>query len=119
MSGSLRVRRIVNRTGPAAIASDPLTRSLSLTGLARPDPHGLGLDVTSDGALRDKASDRLFGVGPVCRSAHWEITAVPDIRAQCGTFAHRLAELVGRPELPTGFVPPPPGATMNISGHWY
>ena len=102
---ALRVRRIVNCTGPAsdvACSTDRLSRALLLEGLARPDPARLGFDATIDGALRDRdgdPSDRLFGIGPVCRSALWEITAVPDIRVQCESLARRIASFV------TGGVP--------------
>ncbi len=118
-SESLRVHRIDNCTGPAASASDPLTRSLLATGLARPDPHGLGFDVTSGGALRGSASDRLFGVGPVCRSALWEITAVPDIRVQCEKLARVIAEQLPQAEWPDVHVPPPHAAMTKISGLWF
>jgi len=93
---SLHVDRIINCTGPETDimkSHDPLFQTLLRTGMARPDPLGLGFDVTEDGAFRGNASDRLFGVGPICRSALWEITAVPDIRAQCESLAQRISEL--------------------------
>jgi uncharacterized NAD(P)/FAD-binding protein YdhS len=93
---SLHVDRIINCTGPETDitkARDPLFQSLLRTGMARPDPLGLGFDVTEEGAFRGNASDRLFGIGPICRSAQWEITAVPDIRAQCESLAQRISEL--------------------------
>ena len=94
---SLRVHRVINCTGPdtdVANASDPLVRSLLLSGLGCPDPLGLGFDVTGEGALRGGAPDLLFGVGPICRGALWEITAVPDIRTQCETLARSIAARV-------------------------
>ena len=72
-------------------------------GLARADPLGLGLDVTPDGALVDpggRASDRLFGLGPVTAGTFWEITAVPDIRTQAARLAGTLLAraTAGHPE---------------------
>jgi uncharacterized NAD(P)/FAD-binding protein YdhS len=93
---SLRVGRVVNCTGPApdvTRSTDPLLRTLLESGMARPDPLHLGLDVTTDGAVLDAAgvaSDRLFAVGPLTKGAWWEITSVPDIRNQCQSMARAL-----------------------------
>jgi uncharacterized NAD(P)/FAD-binding protein YdhS len=60
----------------------------------RPDSHRLGLDVTASCALRNRDGEiwqRLYAVGPVTRSAFWEITSVPDIRRQCEALAGQLA----------------------------
>ena len=38
-------------------------------------------------------SRRLFALGPPTRGVFWEITAVPDIRNQCRTFASWLARM--------------------------
>lgn len=93
----LPVARVVNCTGPAGDAvrsSDPLLRQLLGDGLARPDAFDLGLDVDADSRLVDaegRPQPRLFALGPVTRGAHWEITAVPDIRAQVWHVARRLS----------------------------
>jgi uncharacterized NAD(P)/FAD-binding protein YdhS len=85
---TLRVGRIINCTGPGgdpARSRDPLLRQLLSQGMVRADPMGLGLDVQPDGRLVDAAgaaNNRLYAVGPVSRSAVWEIIAVPDIRNQ-------------------------------------
>jgi uncharacterized NAD(P)/FAD-binding protein YdhS len=39
-------------------------------------------------------SRQLFGVGPICRGALWEVTAVPDIRQQCLALARHLAGMI-------------------------
>ena len=93
----LRVRRIVNCTGPQtnlARAGDPLLDSLLAAGLIRPDPSRIGIDIDedfravgSDGA----ASPGLYAVGPMTRGALWEIVAVPDIRIQVESLAKSLA----------------------------
>lgn len=95
------------RAPDVARSDNPLLAALLAEGLARPDPLGLGLDVTPDGALVDpggRASDRLFGLGPVTAGTFWEITAVPDIRSQAARLAGRLLaraavpDRAGRPE---------------------
>jgi uncharacterized NAD(P)/FAD-binding protein YdhS len=96
---TLAVARVVNCAGPACDFDripHPLVRRLLQDGLVRPDPHRLGLDVTSSGALKDRAgaiSRQLFAVGPVTKGAFWEMTAVPDIRRQCELLAAQLAML--------------------------
>ena len=93
----LGVRRVVNCTGPAgdaARADDPLLRRLLDDGLARPDAFRLGLDVDAGSRLIGVdgcAQPRLYALGPVTRGAHWEITAVPDIRTQVWHLARRLS----------------------------
>ena len=67
-------------------------------GKAKPDPLGIGLDVTGDCAVVDKSghpSDRLFAVGPLTRGAFLEIDAVPDIRLQCRKLASFLLGRAG------------------------
>jgi uncharacterized NAD(P)/FAD-binding protein YdhS len=73
---------------------DPLIRGLLRSGVARPDPLGVSLDVTEAGAVIDAAgaaSERIFAVGPPSRAAFWEMIAIPDIRDQCADLARRLA----------------------------
>lgn len=96
----LLVDRIVDGRGirrdPEAHAS-PLVADLLARGLARIDPLRIGLDVGPDCAVlgRDgRPSPRLFALGPASRAAFWEITAIPDIRAQAQRLAERLLEAV-------------------------
>lgn len=96
---TLAVARIYDCTGVVRdVASGSLTavRSLTDRGLARPDPLGLGLDVTADGAVIDaagKPSGRIFAIGPLTRGALFEIEAVPDIRVQAAQLAAHLTGL--------------------------
>ena len=96
MIENLEVCRAINCSGPEIkhkAFSDPLIRDLLARGFARPDPLGLGLEVSEQGALLDKdgvASRRLFAVGPVTRGTFWEVTTVPDIRLQCVRLANHL-----------------------------
>jgi uncharacterized NAD(P)/FAD-binding protein YdhS len=96
---ALVVDRIIDCTGvlrrPEADGTG-LVGSLLASGTAREDPLGLGLDVAADCALVDRAglpSRRVFAVGPVTKARFWEITAVPDIRAQARRLATRLADV--------------------------
>ena len=81
------------RAGDVRRTDNPLLRALLDDGAARPDPLGLGLAVAEDCGLLDAAgrpSDRLFAMGPVTAGTFWEITAVPDIRAQAARLATAL-----------------------------
>jgi uncharacterized NAD(P)/FAD-binding protein YdhS len=87
---------LLNGTGQgtdAARTADPLLRDLFDSGLARPDPLGLGVDAGADGAVLDRAgasSQALYALGPPLRGLWYETTAVPEIREQ----AVRLSEIV-------------------------
>ncbi len=95
------VGRVINCSGPSCgyeRTKDPLLRVLLDTGLARPDPLRLGLDVTGTCALREASgavSCQLFAVGPITKAMFWEMTAVPDLRRQCEALATHLASLLG------------------------
>ncbi len=96
---TITVARVVNCSGPGADYErirEPLVRNLLASGVVRPDPLRLGLDVTGNCALLDRSgaiSRRLFAIGPVTKGAFWEITAVPDIRRQAEKLAEYLAGL--------------------------
>lgn len=94
---TLVVDRIIDCTGilrsPEADGTG-LVGHLLASGTARMDPLGLGLNVASTCALVDRtgtASHRIFALGPVTKARFWEITAVPDIRAQARRLAAQLA----------------------------
>src|SRR5205085_974187 len=89
---------VVNCSGPnfdLRRAGAPLLCSLFTSGIARPGPLGLGLDVTPEGSLVDRrghASRSVSVVGPLRRGVDWETTAIPDIRRQVEALAPRLRE---------------------------
>ena len=92
---TLEVQRVIFATGvPASDERDPLIASLSAQGLARIEPHGLGLVVTDALQLIGAAGSvtpRLWALGPVVRGVFWECTAVPDIRVQARLVAEEIA----------------------------
>jgi uncharacterized NAD(P)/FAD-binding protein YdhS len=86
------------RRDPEANAS-PLVADLLARGRARVDPLRIGLDVDETCRILDRTarpSPRLFAIGPVSRTAFWEITAIPDIRDQVATLAAELAITLSR-----------------------
>lgn len=96
-SETMRVRRIVNCTGPLGDlnrTTDPLLVALRERGAIRPDAAHLGIDVNGVGQVigaDGRASERLYALGPMTRGAFWEIVAVPDIRRQTWDVARRLS----------------------------
>lgn len=91
------VARIYDCTGiikSVAEGSNGALHSLLDRGHARPDPLGIGLDVTSACAVIDasgSASSRLYAIGPLTRGEFFEIDAIPDIRVQCASLAAQLS----------------------------
>jgi uncharacterized NAD(P)/FAD-binding protein YdhS len=85
----LPVARVILCTGPDSAAAwrdiAPVPELLR-RGLARPDALGLGLEIAGpDGTLRGADGQPVPGlaaIGPLTRGNLWEITAVPEIRAQ-------------------------------------
>lgn len=87
---------LINCTGPAAgldALSAPVLTDLLRKGECRPDPLGLGLDLTADGAVLDAsgvARADIYAIGPLARGAFWESTAVPDLRSHAADLARDL-----------------------------
>jgi uncharacterized NAD(P)/FAD-binding protein YdhS len=82
----LGIATAINCTGPSGdirTSTDPLMATLRDLGLLRPDPLGLGIDVSADGRVLDRdgnPSALLHYVGPLARAGYWERTAVPELR---------------------------------------
>jgi len=84
----------------------PLIQNLLESGLARPDPLSLGLDLTDAFQLvgkNGKPTPNLFALGPPTRGLLWESTAVPDIRKQCAQFAAWVADATASEQLRPSF----------------
>ena len=96
-----RYDRIVRCVGPALDrleAETPLVRSLLASGLAAPDPAGLGIVTDEAGRVVDAsghASERLLAVGAPRRASAWEATSIPDIAAHALAVARRVTAASG------------------------
>jgi len=86
-------RWIINCSGPQADTrrlEQPLLLDLLSKGLASWDELHLGLRTTVEGALLDAQAQvvqGLYAIGPPCKAALWECTAVPEIRDQAVVLA--------------------------------
>jgi uncharacterized NAD(P)/FAD-binding protein YdhS len=93
---TLVVDRVINCTGPARdirLGSSSLLKSIVSSGVGRPGPLALGLDVAESGALisRDgRERGRIFAIGPLLKERLWETTAVRELRSQALELARRV-----------------------------
>lgn len=93
----LRVRRIVNCSGPELDirrAGEPLLDALIHADRIRPDSCRLGIDVDPESRALNAAgerSDSLYAIGPMTRGAFWETIAISEIAAQAQRVAARIA----------------------------
>ena len=72
----------------------PVVRQMLSDGLAKVDPLRLGILVDDSArVLRPDGTvlQGVFAIGPVSRSAFWEITAIPDIRVQAAWLSATLS----------------------------
>jgi uncharacterized NAD(P)/FAD-binding protein YdhS len=90
--------RVINCTGPDTQyrqINHPLILDLIGTGLARPDPLGLGLDTAPDGRLKDEdgvAARPIYTLGWPRIGQLWEATTVPSLRSQAADLARGIDE---------------------------
>lgn len=96
---NLRVGAVINCTGSQCNyrrLQHPLIKNLLNSGLIKPDPLNLGLDVADNGALINvggETSNLLFTLGSPQKGCLWETTAVSEIRQQAQTLAQQLVDL--------------------------
>ena len=101
LSRRLSVGAVVNCAGllgDLRHAGEPLLRQLMTRGLIRPDASRLGAEVDADSRLigaEGSPQSGLYAVGPLTRGSFWEITSVPDIRAQAADVAHHVLRGLG------------------------
>lgn len=91
----LLVDHVVNATGVETRAQamhNPLLRDLLAKGLARPGPHGIGIDTVADGRVGPTADGLadLLAIGSLRIGRLWESVAVPELRVQSEAAARRL-----------------------------
>ena len=93
--GTLHAQWLVNATGietRAAHFPNPLLRRMLQSGLARPGPHGLGIDTDAQGNVIDAsgiARPAIAAIGSLRLGNLWETTAVPDLRVDAALLASR------------------------------
>jgi uncharacterized NAD(P)/FAD-binding protein YdhS len=88
------VATVINCTGPQSdirYSSQPLIRQILGRHLVKPDALGLGLESDDCAINADGSVPWLFALGALTRPAWWEITAVPEIRAQAERLARKIA----------------------------
>ncbi|WP_292650173.1 FAD-dependent oxidoreductase [Nocardioides sp.] len=94
--GDHEVTAVINCTGPSpdiTRTDNPLLLALQKRGLIAPDPLRLGIDVTEDGHVigaDGRVVPDLLTVGPPCKGALYEATAIPEIRNQAAAVAAHL-----------------------------
>ncbi|OIJ27262.1 FAD/NAD(P)-binding protein [Nocardioides luteus] len=94
--GDREVTAVINCTGPSpdiTRTDNPLLLALQKRSLIAPDPLRLGIDVTEDGRVvgaDGRVVPGLLTVGPPCKGALYEATAIPEIRVQAAAVAARL-----------------------------
>jgi uncharacterized NAD(P)/FAD-binding protein YdhS len=101
----LTVDRLINCTGPNQDYSEPtnpLLAALLGSGIIRPHPSGLGIDVDPSGAVIGASGEtrrRVYAVGPPCEGALLEITVIREIRSQASDIAlGMIREIYGSTE---------------------
>lgn len=90
----MRFDLVANTTGPDLNpGNNPLLSSLIDQGLAKADPHGLGIQVTSEGSVvtQHGPTDSLLALGVWTRGSLWEVVAVPHLREAARRLMPRLS----------------------------
>ena len=85
---------VFNCTGPLGAIGrtrDVMLRHLFDSGLVKPDPLGLAIDVDQRSRPTGAGAERLWALGPMTKGRYWEIIAVPDIRVQVAAVADDIA----------------------------
>jgi len=92
----LDVQYVINATGVemrAQAMRNPLLQQLLGSGIARPGPHGIGIDTDATGNLIDAdgvAEARIQVVGSLRIGSLWESLAIPELRAQAAQAGQAL-----------------------------
>lgn len=95
----LDVDCIVNATGVemrAQLMRNPVLSDLLGQGLARPGPHGIGIDTTAEGHLVDADGEEqhdVIVIGSLRIGRLWESIAVPELRGQAENAVRQLLNI--------------------------
>jgi uncharacterized NAD(P)/FAD-binding protein YdhS len=98
--------RVINCTGPDLFyrrGAQAIVQAVIGTGLARLEPLGLGLDVTSDFRLLDEdgvPTRGLYALGAPTKGRFWEVQAVAELRVQAHMLAQGIAASLASPDVP-------------------
>ena len=93
---TLTTSLVINCTGPhidITKSEDPLLQALVAKGMIQPDPLRIGMNVTEQWNLIDKAGvadPTLFTIGGNLRGLLWETTAVPELKVQSAVWAKAI-----------------------------
>jgi uncharacterized NAD(P)/FAD-binding protein YdhS len=93
---ALAVGTVINCTGPTydiGLIQEPLIVELRESGLIRPDPLRLGMEVDAGYRViaRDgTATPGLYYVGPMLKARYWEAIAIPELRVHTQRLAQQL-----------------------------
>lgn len=97
-------QRVIYATGVGSVPSgDGLIAHLLADGIARPDAHEMGLDVTERLQViggNGAPAPHLWALGPIVRGVFWECTAVPDIRVQASLIAAEVGRQLAQTPSP-------------------
>jgi uncharacterized NAD(P)/FAD-binding protein YdhS len=93
--GPVEVDHLLLATGPdESPSASPLLAATMASGIARPGPLDLGIDVHPyDFRVRDRSgaeTRELYALGPIIRGSVWECIAVPEIRLQAARIAEQI-----------------------------
>jgi uncharacterized NAD(P)/FAD-binding protein YdhS len=95
---TITAAKVINCTGPSsrwAEQGPELIKQLFADRKIAYDRSGLGLNALSGGELLNtegQVQPRMFAIGPMIRGVLWEITAIPEIRAQAAALAAKLTD---------------------------
>jgi uncharacterized NAD(P)/FAD-binding protein YdhS len=95
---TITAAKVINCTGPSsrwAEQGPELIKQLFADRQIAYDRSGLGLNALSGGELLNaegQVQPRMFAIGPMIRGVLWEITAIPEIRAQAAALAAKLTD---------------------------
>jgi uncharacterized NAD(P)/FAD-binding protein YdhS len=101
----LRTNLVVNCTGPVSHVQKvqhSLLASLLQQGTIRPGPIGLGIDATTNGAVKNahgKVSDNLWVIGSLLKGVLWETIAIPELRCEADTVASDVLRVLDMAEV--------------------
>ncbi|MFZ0668506.1 MAG: FAD/NAD(P)-binding protein [Acidimicrobiales bacterium] len=90
----IEVATVVDCTGPGTTRPSSVIGRMYASGIARPHPTGLGMDVDEDGCIRGAdgfSHPGIHTIGWARRGSAFESTAIPELRVQASQLSERIA----------------------------